>query len=277
MAGSLFNKFKGDKVRVLLGEGHMARQCTQPKRPRNSAWFKEKMLMTDDLDAYDSDCDDISSAKAVLMANLSSYDSDILFEYFEQTPTVGYPDNEITSDSNIIPYSQYLQETYNVIVQDTNFSAQQDSMIIYMFGQMSEQMYNHVTNWDKVNQETKTINESLTVELERYKERVKTFKQRLNIDLSSRAKFIDSQMDDMIRNRNALKQEIDSLKQTLSKQVKKKESLLKTFNVFKKKSKEKENKYIDKEIDFKNKIKELDNIVYKVGQSAQTVHMLTEP
>nr|GEZ90022.1 retrovirus-related Pol polyprotein from transposon TNT 1-94 [Tanacetum cinerariifolium] len=40
MAGLLFNKFKGDK-----GEGHMARQCTQPKRPRNSAWFKEKMLL----------------------------------------------------------------------------------------------------------------------------------------------------------------------------------------------------------------------------------------
>nr|GEX04011.1 retrovirus-related Pol polyprotein from transposon TNT 1-94 [Tanacetum cinerariifolium] len=71
---------QGDK-----GEGHMARQCTQPKRLRNSAWFKEKMLLvqahksgqTDSLDAYDSDCDDISSAKAILMANLSSYDLDV--------------------------------------------------------------------------------------------------------------------------------------------------------------------------------------------------------
>ncbi|GJY54687.1 integrase, catalytic region, zinc finger, CCHC-type containing protein [Tanacetum coccineum] len=27
------------------GEGHMARQCTKPKRPRYSAWFKEKMLL----------------------------------------------------------------------------------------------------------------------------------------------------------------------------------------------------------------------------------------
>ncbi|GKA91752.1 integrase, catalytic region, zinc finger, CCHC-type containing protein [Tanacetum coccineum] len=44
------------------GEGHMARQSFQ----------------TDDLDAYDSDCDDISSAKEVFMANLSSCDSDIL-------------------------------------------------------------------------------------------------------------------------------------------------------------------------------------------------------
>nr|GFD37386.1 hypothetical protein [Tanacetum cinerariifolium] len=33
-----------------------------------------------DLDAYDSDCDEISTAKAVLMANLSSYSLDILSE-----------------------------------------------------------------------------------------------------------------------------------------------------------------------------------------------------
>nr|GEV18647.1 retrovirus-related Pol polyprotein from transposon TNT 1-94 [Tanacetum cinerariifolium] len=29
------------------GEGHMARQCTQPKRPRNAAWFKEKAKMAE--------------------------------------------------------------------------------------------------------------------------------------------------------------------------------------------------------------------------------------
>ncbi|GKC71690.1 hypothetical protein Tco_1117573 [Tanacetum coccineum] len=209
----------------------MAMQCTQPKRPRNFTWFKEKMLLVQaqESDTHDSDCDDISSAKAVLMTNLLSYCSDILFEvphfeisqndmanqsvqemqYFEQTPTVDYPDNKITSDSNIIPYSQYLQETQHVVIQDTNSSAQPDSMIISMFEQMSKKMSNHVTSLDKVYQETKTVNESLTAELERYKERVKTFEQRLNVDLNSREKFIDSQMDDMIRNRNALKQEID--------------------------------------------------------------------
>ena len=84
-------------------------------------------------------------------------------------------------------------------------------------------------------------------------------------------------MDDMIRDRCALKQEINSFKQTLSKQDKEKESLLQTFTVFKKESKEKENKYMDKEINLEKKIKELDNIVYKVGQLVQTVHMLTKP
>ncbi|GKD78830.1 hypothetical protein Tco_1341451 [Tanacetum coccineum] len=46
---------------------------------------------------------------------------------------------------------------------------------------------------------------------------------------------------------------------------------------FKNESKEKENKYIENEIDLEKKIKELDNIICKVGQSAQTVHMLTKP
>ncbi|GJZ77979.1 hypothetical protein Tco_0642651 [Tanacetum coccineum] len=84
-------------------------------------------------------------------------------------------------------------------------------------------------------------------------------------------------MDDMIKGKLALKQQIDSLEQNLSNQIKENESLLQTFTVFKNESKEKEIKYIDKEIDLEKKIKELDNIVYKVSQSAQTVHMLTKP
>ncbi|GJY38714.1 hypothetical protein Tco_0425078 [Tanacetum coccineum] len=54
------------------------------------------------------------------------------------------------------------------------------------------------------------------------------------------------------------------------------ESLMTTIDVLKTQSKEKEAKYIDKEIDFEKKIKELENIVFKVGQSAQTMHMLTK-
>ncbi|GKB92406.1 hypothetical protein Tco_0964678, partial [Tanacetum coccineum] len=135
-------------------EGHMARQCTQPKRPRNVAWYKDKAMLaeaqeagqildeeqlTEDLDTYDSDCDDISNAKAVLMANISNYGSDIILEVpysktylndmenqsvhamhdFKQSLVVDFIDNEIHSDSNIILYSQYLQETQLTTVQDT--------------------------------------------------------------------------------------------------------------------------------------------------------------
>ncbi|GJZ86567.1 retrovirus-related pol polyprotein from transposon TNT 1-94 [Tanacetum coccineum] len=316
------------------GEGHMARQCTQPKRPRNAAWYKEKAMLaeaqeagqildeeqlafladpgipagqaqtiiphnaafqTEDLDTYDSDCDDLSTAQAVLMANISNYGSDIISEVpnsetylndmdnqsvhalqdFEQSPVMDFTDNEISSDSNIIPYSQYLQETQQATVQDTNLQAQQDSMILSVIEQMSEQMINHVNNWEKANKEQN--NETITAKLERYKERVKNFEQRLNIDLSSREKMIDSQMDDMIREKLALKEQVDSLEQNLSKQIKEKESVLQTFAVFKNESKEKENKYMENEIDLEKKIKELDNIICKVGQSAQTKAQWVKP
>ncbi|GKA83334.1 hypothetical protein Tco_0804929 [Tanacetum coccineum] len=273
MEESPFNKFKEDKARMLSAEG--------------KELDEEQLAFLADLGVAD----------AVLMANLSSYDLDVLSEvpysdtfqndmmnqsvqelqYSKQIPIVDYPDNKITSDSNIIPYSQYLEEKQHAIVQNTNTSAQQNSMILSMF----EQMSNHATNWDKANNESKIVNESLTAELERYKERVKILKQRFNVDLSSREKFIDSQMDDMIRMKNtkfaAFETEIDTLKQTLSKHVKEKESLLTTLNGFKTEFKERESKSIDKEIVLENKNKELENIVCKLYQSTQAMHMLTKP
>ncbi|GKC61057.1 putative ribonuclease H-like domain-containing protein, partial [Tanacetum coccineum] len=145
------------------GEGHMARQCTQPKQPRNAAWYKEKTMLaeaqeagqildeeqlafladpgipssqaqtviphnaafqTENIDTYDSDCNDLSTAQAVLMANISNYGSDVILEVpnsetylndmdnqsvhalqdFEQSSVMDFTDNEISSDSNIIPY-----------------------------------------------------------------------------------------------------------------------------------------------------------------------------
>ncbi|GKA61851.1 hypothetical protein Tco_0761370 [Tanacetum coccineum] len=84
-------------------------------------------------------------------------------------------------------------------------------------------------------------------------------------------------MDDMIKEKLALKEQVDSLEQNLSNQIKEKECLLQTFTVFKSESKEKEDKYMENKIDLEKKIKELDNILFKVGQSAQTVHILTKP
>nr|GEY91205.1 retrovirus-related Pol polyprotein from transposon TNT 1-94 [Tanacetum cinerariifolium] len=102
------------------GEGHMSKQCTKPKRKQDAEWFKAKVLLVqahangqvlqeeelefladpgtaesssnqnvittnasyqeNGLDAYDSDCDELTSAKIALMANLSHYGSDNLAE-----------------------------------------------------------------------------------------------------------------------------------------------------------------------------------------------------
>nr|GFA02489.1 hypothetical protein [Tanacetum cinerariifolium] len=92
-----------------LDSWHIARKCTQPKRPQNSNYFKDKMLLmqaqenrvaldeeqllflADDCDAFDSDVEEASTAQTMFMVNLSSvdpvydeagpsYDSDILSE-----------------------------------------------------------------------------------------------------------------------------------------------------------------------------------------------------
>ncbi|GJT84686.1 hypothetical protein Tco_1066403 [Tanacetum coccineum] len=88
-------------------------------------------------------------------------------------------------------------------------------------------------------------------------------------------------MNDMILNRNAkfaaFEKEINTLKFTLSNNVKENESLTTTIDVLKKQTKEKEDKYIEEIVDLEKKKKALDNIVYKVGQSVQTMHMLTKP
>ncbi|GJZ05117.1 retrovirus-related pol polyprotein from transposon TNT 1-94 [Tanacetum coccineum] len=147
---------QADRQRVVKcyncqGEGHMARQCTQPKRPKNVAWYKDKAMLVEAQEAgqiLDEEqlafLADPGVPDAVLMDNISNYGSDVILEVphsetylndmenqsvhamqdFEQTPIVDVTDNEITSDSNIIPYSQYLQETQQANVLDTNLQAQ---------------------------------------------------------------------------------------------------------------------------------------------------------
>nr|GEV61376.1 ribonuclease H-like domain-containing protein [Tanacetum cinerariifolium] len=90
--------------------------------------YKKGESLPNDLDAYDSDCDEINSAKVSLMANLSHYGSDDLAKVHnqdnvthnvinqvvkvmllsEQSNIVNQSETKINSDSNIIPYSQYF-------------------------------------------------------------------------------------------------------------------------------------------------------------------------
>ncbi|GKA56696.1 hypothetical protein Tco_0755768 [Tanacetum coccineum] len=105
---------KGEDPGILGG------QATQTIITHNAAY------QADNLDAYDSDCDELDTAKVALMANLSHYGSDALAEVHnhdninnnminqalqampssEQSNVVNHSKTKITSDSNIIPYSQ---------------------------------------------------------------------------------------------------------------------------------------------------------------------------
>ncbi|GKC48668.1 hypothetical protein Tco_1071413 [Tanacetum coccineum] len=170
-------------------------------------------FQTDDLDAFDFNCDEAPSASAIPMAKLSSHDSATLSEVpthdnYLDNHVIDHTmqgihnseqlvfnndtdiDNDITSESNMISYEKYLNETKNMVVQNTSSSTQHESMMMFVI----EEMSNQVVKCNEVDKENKMINESLTAELERYKEQIKLFKERQKFDLNDREKYIDGQL-----------------------------------------------------------------------------------
>nr|GEW96309.1 hypothetical protein [Tanacetum cinerariifolium] len=210
------------------GEGHMSKQCTKPKRKRDEAWFKDKVLLVqaqangqvlyeeeleflaDTRIAEAQSTQDVITNNAVYQADdLDAYNSDYVhaMSIFKQSNIMNQSKNEITSDSNIIPYSQYVNESQYATVHNLSFPTQQDDLILSMI----EQLKTQVVNCTKINQDNKIFNEILTAELERYKDEVRIFKEGNNVDKAS--------------NLCAQYLEIDNLKYTLSEHLKEKESL----------------------------------------------------
>ncbi|GKB62116.1 hypothetical protein Tco_0918302 [Tanacetum coccineum] len=99
-------------------------------------------------------------------------------------------------------------------------SAQQDDLILSVI----EQLKTQVVHCTKTNLENKSVNDTLTAELERYKEQVKVLKEGQNVDLKSQDNGSDSCAQSV---------EIDHLKRTLSEHLKEKESLLQMVTLLK--------------------------------------------
>ncbi|GJT68546.1 retrovirus-related pol polyprotein from transposon TNT 1-94 [Tanacetum coccineum] len=164
------------------GEGHMSKQCTKPKRKWDDSWFKDKVLLVqaqanaDDLDAYDSDCDEINTAKVALMANLFHYGSDALTE-------VHNPDNV---DNNIINQGvQYVTESQQAAVQNSNSSAQQDELILYVIEQLKSQAQEKDTVISKLKERIKSLSGNMNEDkVKKDIEEIET----INIELDHREK-----------------------------------------------------------------------------------------
>nr|GEX71337.1 hypothetical protein [Tanacetum cinerariifolium] len=241
-----------EKLAFLADPGISEGQATQTVITHNAAY------QADDFDAYKFHCDELNTAKVALMVNLSHYGSDVLAE-------VHNPDN---IDSNMINQSVQAMSSFErssvAAVQNSNSSAQQDAHILSVI----EQLKTQVINCTKINLDNKSVNDTLIAEFKRHEEQVKVLKEVQNVDLKSQDNISDSCEQSV---------KIDHLKQTLSEQLKEKESLMQTVTLLKNDFKKEESRNIDREIAFEKKIKQLENVVYKREQSAQTVHMLTKP
>ncbi|GJZ74462.1 hypothetical protein Tco_0638608 [Tanacetum coccineum] len=121
--------------------------------------------------AYDSDCDDEAIANAIFMANLSPIGSlnDDTVEPHYNSNMLSKSYDELTSNSKVISCTDYMLTIGN---DEDNYvppPIQKNDMMLSVI----EQIKSQVEKCNMVNQESKSMNESLTNELERYKDRVR--------------------------------------------------------------------------------------------------------
>ncbi|GJW44913.1 hypothetical protein Tco_0073712 [Tanacetum coccineum] len=203
-------------------------------RASRSNYGKQRTVISynsDLLDAYDFDCNELNTAKVALMENLSHYGSNALAEVHNHDNVNNYMINQV------VHMMQSSEQSNVVNHSDTEII---NALILSMIKQLKTQ----VVNCTKINLENKSVNDTLTAKLERYKEQVKVLKEGQNVDLRSNDNVSDS---------SAQSVEIDRLKRTLSENLKEKECLMQTVTLLKNDFKKEESENIDREITLEKK------------------------
>ncbi|GJX05840.1 hypothetical protein Tco_0193772, partial [Tanacetum coccineum] len=234
----------------------------------------------DDCDAFDYDVDEAPTAQTMFISNLSSadpvydeaglsYDSDILSEVHNndhyqdaicehhevhemhddvQPNYVVDSHTDYTSDSNMIPYDQYVKDNAVPVVQSNVSSVPNDAYMMIL-----NDIYEPSAQCVSVTTQNNVVDNSLTAELATYKEQVELYERRAKFELTEREQKINEQLRIVIADHNH------------------KEEILKRELHFK------ENKYLEEFLDMKALKEKVEDKLYKQDQSLQTVHMLCKP
>ncbi|GJX01835.1 hypothetical protein Tco_0185748 [Tanacetum coccineum] len=243
----------------------------------------DHIIKADQCDAFDSDVDEAPTTQTMFMINLSSedpiydeagpsYDSNTLSEvqdhdtfadnmdeYHEvhemqndvQHNYVVDSDAEYTSDSNIIPYNQFMEDNEENVIQ-SNVSSVKNNALMLIINEMHEEGVQSRL----ANKPDKVVNDSLTSELMRYKELVGEYEKRAKFELTEREQKIDEQMriiiSDQNRKETSLKSELHSVQMQLRSTLDHYKSKTEEVTILKKDFKQKEDKFLEEFLDIKN-------------------------
>ncbi|GJR58388.1 hypothetical protein Tco_1500550 [Tanacetum coccineum] len=270
-------RFKADirATNILLQDSTFDDDLDKPP-VQDLALNVDHVFQSGQCDAFNSDVDEAPTAQTMFMSNLlsvdpiydesgPSYDLDILSvvqdhdnyidsvgEYHEvhemqndvQQNYVVDSYAEYTSDNNIILYEQYVKDNAVKVVQSNVSSVPNDALMMII-----NDMHEQAAQCIYVNEQNKAVNESLTVELARYKEQVEVYEKRARFELTESEQKIDEQLRLMI-------DEVATLKKDF---------------------KQKENKYLEDFLDMKALKEKVEDKLFKQDQSLQIVHMLYKP
>nr|GEW73216.1 hypothetical protein [Tanacetum cinerariifolium] len=264
--------------------------------------------VADDCDAFDSDVDEALTVQTMFMANLSSadpvtdevgpsYDSDILsevpdHEHYQDAACAHHEGHvtydsvqldhvvdshaDYTSDSNMIPYDQYVKDNDVPVVHSDASSIPTDAFMM-IYNDMCESHDQSVSNPSR----NTVVKNSLTAELATYKEHVELYKQRAKFELTEREQKINEQLRLVISDHNfkeeTLKKELHSIKLQLASTINHHKSMVEEVTFLKRDFKQKENKFLEDFLDRKSLKEKVEDRLIKQDQSLQTVHILCRP
>nr|GFB03906.1 hypothetical protein [Tanacetum cinerariifolium]GFB06283.1 hypothetical protein [Tanacetum cinerariifolium] len=189
----------------------------------------DNVFQDDDCDAFNSNVDEAPMVQAMFMANLSSadpvtdeagplYDSDILSEvqdhdHYQDAVCAHHEEHamhdsvqlnhavdshsDYTSDSNMIPYDQYVKDNEVPIVHsDVSYIPNDAFMMIC--NDICEPHAQSVSNPSR----NTVVKNSLTAELATYREQVELYERRAKFILTEREQNINEQLRLVISDHN---------------------------------------------------------------------------
>nr|GEY71929.1 putative ribonuclease H-like domain-containing protein [Tanacetum cinerariifolium] len=297
----------GNQIRCYncRGVGYFSRNCTVMPRRRDAAYLQTHLLIAQkekevagiqlqneefDLMAAAVDLDEIEEVNAnyILMANLQQaltsgtqtdkapvYDSDgsaevhdyencddnVIFNMFTQEEQytkllepIPEPHQVPQNDNSIISEITSVEQSGETVEHPANFVETRA-----LYDSLYHNLAIEVEKVNTVNRKLKETNADMTTELARFKNQ-----EKINaLHLSSGKQIM------------TLNEEILDLNKQLSKEKSYISFLLEEKKRLKSDFKIREDELLDKQIQLEKKIKELNNILVKTGQSIQTIHMFS--
>ncbi|GKC04731.1 retrovirus-related pol polyprotein from transposon TNT 1-94 [Tanacetum coccineum] len=292
------NGINGNTIRCYncQGEDHYVSNCTVMLRKRDAAYLQQQLQIAQEEEAEiqstQEEFDFMAAADGSVEVHLSrnSYDNDIFImftqeeQYTELLEHILEPHQVPQNDSNVISKVSSVEqgggtlEQHSVNVEETR--AYHESLF-----------HNLVAEVEKVNSVNRKMKETkvqLTTELARYKNQEKSFEisqekfdklercyQKSVYQEQCLTKKINALHLSVAKQIATLNEEIANLNNQLSKEKSSVSFLQEERKKLKNDFKTREDALLDKQIQLENKIRELDNILVKTGQSIQNMHMLS--